>query len=210
MKNFKQLLLLFMAIAVLSSCVKEEDSTEETADSDPVEGEVTLSRETGFGDEEDWIYYSFESNEELTGIDESNYQTNTTWDIAFNRQNVRTNGGTSGAGEAAVIDMGELDFNAVNSAPESGYTVDSTIEIVANLSTFPPPMMNTNGNTLLSSAIIFSGPPPVYEPNNHIYVMKTANGNYAKIQIISFYDTDGESGFVSFKFFYQADGTRSF
>ena len=54
----------------------------------------------------------------------------------------------------------------------------------------------------------FCGPPPAYEPSNHIYIVKTADGNYAKIK--GFYNDLGDSGYLNFKYTYQSNGSRSF
>ena len=41
----------------------------------------------------------------------------------------------------------------------------------------------------------FAGPPPVYKPSYHTYVVRTANGKrYFKIQLISWYDANVQIG----------------
>jgi hypothetical protein len=201
MKHLSKLVILLTFISLISSCEKDDEPSVNTE-------EVTLSRTTEYG--EDWIYFSFSTGAEVSGVDDSNYQINTTWDIAFNRYNVRTNGGASGSGEATVFDAGELNFDAVTEAPETGYTPDSSIQIVESLATTPPTMMASNGNILFVGAIEFSGPPPAYAPNNHIYIVKTANGKYAKIKITGFYNDLGDSGYLNFKYTYQSNGSRFF
>ncbi len=203
MKLFQNFIITFIASTFLLSCTKESDSSN-SINTD----EIILSRETDYG--EDWIYFSFSSGAELSGIDNNNYQTNTNWDIAFNRYNIRTNGGTSGDGEAAVLDLGSVDFDSVTEAPESGYTPDTSIQIVESVATYPPTMITSNGNTVFIGAIEFSGPPPTYNPNNHIYIVKTASGKYVKFWLKGFYNEQGESGYVHFKYSYQDDGTRLF
>ena len=47
--------------------------------------------------------------------------------------------------------------------------------------------------------------PPSYTPNNHVYLVRTAKGKYAKVMMTSFYDKKGESGYVSFKYIYGAN-----
>lgn len=49
----------------------------------------------------------------------------------------------------------------------------------------------TSANPLLSEAMTFAGPPPVYTPSLHTYVVRTADGaRYFKIQIVSWYDPE--------------------
>ncbi len=201
MTHLSKFVILVAFISLFSACENDDEQSVNTE-------EVTLSRTTDYG--EDWIYFSFSSGAEVSGVDNSNYQTNTSWDIAFNRYNVRTNGGVSGSGEAAAIDAGEVNYDTVFEAPESGYMLDSSIQIVESIATMPPTMMASNGNILFIGTIEFSGPPPVYAPNNHIYIVKTANGNYAKIKIIGFYNDLGDSGYLNFKYTYQSNGSRTF
>ncbi len=208
MKHFSKLVFLAVIVSTLFSCEKEEEDQE---DSTIMTKEVTLSRSTLYG--EDWVYFSLSAGTEVSGIDDSNYQTNTTWDIAFNRYNVRTNGGTSGVGQAGAVDVGEIDFDEATLAPSDGYTEDATIQIVESLNIPNPPiMMASNGNVIFMGVIDLdsSNPPPVYTANNHIYYLKTADGKYAKIWIKGFYNDQGDSGYLNFKYSYQEDGTRSF
>jgi len=205
MKHLSKLWILLALISLTIACKEEEDP-------DPSESitteEVTLSRKTDYG--EDWIYYSFSQGAEVSGITDANYQTDGTWDIAFNRYNVRTNGGTSGAGLAAVYDFGMVEYTSVTEAPVAGYTADSKILIVVDPNIGGIPIYGeSNGNTLFVGAIIPpTGNPPTYDPNDHIYVVKTADGKYAKVWIKSFYNESGESGYVNFKYSYQEDGSR--
>lgn len=53
----------------------------------------------------------------------------------------------------------------------------------------------TSANPILAEAMSFAGPPPVYTPSYHTYVVRTADGKrYFKIQIISWYNADSEIG----------------
>ena len=52
----------------------------------------------------------------------------------------------------------------------------------------------------------FTGPPPVYAPSFHTYVIRTANGTqYFKIQIISWYKADAEIGDTGGQISYYCD-----
>lgn len=206
MKHFNKLWIMLAFVSILFACQPEEEDVDPSATIETQE--VTLSRETNYG--EDWVYFSFATGAEVTSVNDTNYQTDTTWDIAFNRYNVRTNGGSSGTGMAAAYDAGEVAFDSVEEALETGYTTDSTIQIVETISyTGPPTMMSSYGNTVFYGVIGLEGQPPNYIPNNHIYVVKTAEGNYAKIWIKGFYNAQGESGYVNFKYSYQTNGSTT-
>ena len=172
---------------------------------------VQLSRKTSYGN--DWIYYSLRENKELTGIDESNHRTDLSWDIAFNRYNVRTNSGLSGQGEGGAFDTGKTNMAEVKQVPEGAvFVVDEKGLITDNgqWTEAGPPTVESTLNPLLSKSIDFQGPPPTYTPNYHIYLVKTADGKYAKLLIKGFHNDEGESGYISFAYEFQPDGTSDF
>ncbi len=208
--NFLTLLLIAGTIG-LSSCKKDEDKpTEETTETTLKTNEVTLSRTTNYG--EDWVYFSFETNAEVSGIDTNNYKTSNKWDIAFNRNNVRTNSGLSGIGEGGVYDAGKVEFSSITKANESGYIADSNLYIVAGFNPdHSPIMLKTTGNSTFTGCIkvVMGQQGPTYPTNDHIYVIKTTNGKYAKILIKGFYNDNGDSGYVNFKYSYQANGSTT-
>jgi hypothetical protein len=205
MKYLSKLSILLAFISLTIACKEDTPDPSESV----ITNEVMLSRETNYG--QDWIYFSFSQGAELNNINETNYLTDDSWDIAFNRFNVRTNSGLSGIGQAGVIDMGEVEYSSVSEAPQTGYTVDSTIQIVEIIShTGPPQMMDAFGNIIFTDVILLEGQPPSYVPNNHVYVLKTADGHFVKLIIQGFYNDQGESGYLSFKYSYQEDGSRIF
>jgi len=154
-----------------------------------------------------WVYFSFSKGDTVSVKD---YKNSVQWDIAFHRNNVRTNGGKSGKGKAAVADLGIKKFEEVIIAPSEKFVADSLIKIVKDISDgFPPPEVEVPGSVLMNSSIKFSGPPPSYDPNKHIYIIKTAEGKYVKYLALNFYDNLGNSGSLKFKYLYQPDGSKN-
>lgn len=206
MTNFKFLTaVLLSTIFAFSSCKKDAVEV-----SDIKTKEVTLSKTTDYG--EDWIYYSFVTEGEVDGVNNDNYKTSDNWDIAFNRYNVRTNGGNSGAELGGAYDAGQVGWATITEANESGYTVDGEIQIVEAFTGEGVNYMTSNGSEVFIDCIVreFGATGPVYASNEHVYVMKTANGKYAKIMITNFYNDLGDSGFLSFKYSYQNGNGRTF
>ena len=196
---------LLTLIFIVSSCKKDPVEV-----NDVKSKEVTLSRKTDYGN--DWIYYSMVDGKEIDGLDETSSQTSDKWDIAFNRYNVRTNSGASGTGQGGAYDAGKVDWATVIEASESGYTVDSSIEIVEAFTGQGVDMMDSNGNTVFIDCIglEYGTQGPVYTANEHVYVIKTAKGKYAKLMITSFYNNAGDSGYLAFKYSYQNGDGRKF
>jgi len=70
---------------------------------------------------EDWTYFSLRAGKM---VEPESPETSLEWDVAFRGGVLRTNGGDSGAGEAAVQTTGETDIDALVTAPAEGYVAD--------------------------------------------------------------------------------------
>ena len=203
-KNILKLAVLLFGMMTLfsfTSCDDDDEATDDVC-------RVTLSRKTNYGN--DWIYFSLSQGKELEGINEDNRADNKTWDLAFNRYNVRTNSGLSGNGQGGALDTKVTDMAAVVAVPEGDFAVDEMGTITSRFTGNGVEEIDSPLNKVLGTAIKFQGPPPSYTPNNHVYIVKTADGKYAKIKIENFYNDEGKSGFVTFSYVYQADGSKVF
>lgn len=197
-------LSIVLILFTFTACSDDDNPTEPTTPTvELVSKTVTLNVKSYTK----WVYFSFSKGDTVSVTD---FKNSNDWDIAFHRNNVRTNGGQSGKGMAAVADMGMKKFEEVVTAPASGYVADETIKIVEDISGgFPPPTVDVPGSVPMGTSIKFSGPPPSYDPNNHIYVIKTADGKYVKYIGLNFYDDGGNSGALKFKYLYQPDGSKN-
>lgn len=155
-------------------------------------------------------------------ITEGEQKERTDWDLAFCGYRLRTNSGTSGIGQGAAADLGYGSYDkwkTVSQLPaDLKWTVDNDTEVYVTMSqndwnkyliehgldfnenpwfdpNTGPAKTLTNANPILAEAMSFAGPPPVYTPSYHTYVIRTADGKrYFKIQIISWYNADSEIG----------------
>ena len=210
MKNtIKVLGLALMSLSlVFTSCKKEEEPKDTKGDT------ITVSLATKNNETPNvWVYYSFDSKAEVSGVNEDNYLTSDAWDIAFHSRHIRLNGGTSGEGMAAAYDAGKVEFVSVKTANESGYTEDKLVEdaIYAGNGAQGPIYEDSNMNSVFENAFSFdqNTHPPTYEANMNIYVFKTRTGKYAKIILEDYYNQTGESGYITFKYLINKDGLRS-
>lgn len=216
-KTFRLAALFMAALATVSftACGDDDNGTGATDNGNDNGGStttvtsktVTLSRKTAYGN--DWIYFSLSQGKEVE-VSEDAHATDLTWDLAFNRYNVRTNSGKSGSGKGGAYDTGLTDFNAVLSVPGNAtFTVDVNDSITASFTGSGITQIESSLSPVLAEAIAFAGPPPSYTPNNHVYIVKTADGRYAKLQVLGFYNDEGQSGYVNFKYAYQPDGSTN-
>lgn len=210
------LLMAAMAVTSFSSCGGDDDDANDGNNGENVNPgteklemkTVMLSRKTAYGN--DWIYFSLKEGKELAGITEENHMENLEWDLAFNRYNIRTNSGKSGKGQGGALDTESKDMEAVKTVPEKEFIVDVNAMITESFTGSGITECESSLNPCMAEAIKFAGPPPSYTPNNHIYIVKTADGKYAKVKVLGFHNDEGKSGFVSFQYVYQPNGSRNF
>lgn len=157
-------------------------------------------------DYSNWVYFSFDAD---GVIEVSDPQSSSEWDIAFLRYNIRTNSGASGSGEGGAFDAGEVSFTSVTQAPEGDYLADDSIGVYDPMNHV---YVNTPGNTLLAEwlQLDLSTIPPIATYSNHVYILKTGDGKYAKVMLTDYYNDDAESGHLKFTYFYQPSGSRNF
>ena len=203
--NFKAIALLTMVVSLFSleSCTKESGH-----DDDQVTKTYTLTRKTNYGN--DWIYFNFEKGDTVK-VNEATHADDLSWDIAFNRANIRTNSGASGKGQGGALLTDAKDYNSLLEVPAGEFTVDVEAEIMEKL-VFPMPIFcKSTLNELLGRAVSVdtSNPPPVYTIPGYVYVVRTANGKYVKFMVESYHKA-GASGFITFRYTYQPDGTTVF
>ena len=109
------------AILVLAGCSRVPSQTRVDSGSG-----MTVE---GLGDDH-WTYFSFSRSEVVGtsefGSDEQDalWAGRTDWDIAICGEFLRTNSGTSGAGDGGIQKNTVTDFYNLTEAPEDGYVVD--------------------------------------------------------------------------------------
>ena len=153
----------------------------------------------------DWKYFSLKNGE----VTPNNPAEDLSWDIAFKGYYVRLNGGTSGKGKAEVVKVEATDFATVTEAPKAGFAKDAQgkmsqgypniTKVDASFSQY------MSGGFGTKTGIIGLDPtkaPKVYVPTNYIYVLKTADGTYAKVQVTDYYkdNTDVLGGTPKLKY----------
>ena len=194
MKN--KMIYLGISILVLIGACKKDKTDETPTPTSPTVKTVVLDVHNNLFS---WRYFSFEANQEATITD---YKDTLGWDLGIHYESFRTNGGKSGIGQGAVIDLGAVNFDNVtlSSIGSSLYTLDDSI--VVPVSMVPPVMEKTPGCVPLEKVFASpAGPPPhTYTPNNHVYIIRTAKGKHVKFIGTSFFNDMGEEGYLNFKY----------
>jgi hypothetical protein len=132
-----------------------------------------------------WVYFSLQTRSEVTP---DSPEQSDSWDLAFQRSNVKVNGGASGAG-SVMVSSASGSFESVHEAPADGYVADAAD---ADRDGSPDYAFGA-GDGWYS-----------YDPASHtltaretVFVVKTAGG-YFKLQFSSYYDAAGTPGMPQF------------
>ena len=143
-------------------------------------------------------YFSFAKGDTIPFAD----STTANWDIAFKGTAVIVNGGIEKAGNGGVIIMDAL-FSEVVVAPTVGYKQENTL----------PAIPNGSNNGWYN----YAGPPmhTITPLAGKVFVIRTANGKYAKVEFISYYknapaEPNGLldiSKYYTIRYVYQPDGS---
>jgi hypothetical protein len=185
--------LLCIPVFMGTSCSKDDNTDS------PNLGDTTIVLDV-HNDLANWRYYSFEN---IAEVSVSDYSDTLGWDLGIHYESFRTNGGQSGIGQGAVLDLGAVGFDTVTINTISGlqFTPDNSISVVTSTS-MPPVMEDVPGCELTESMFLSpQGPPPhTYTPNNHVYIIRTANGRHVKFIGLSFFNDLGDEGYLQFKF----------
>lgn len=141
-----------------------------------------------------WVFFDFSEGKSKYDVKWSSLD----WDIAFQRVNVLTNSGkTNSAGKVGVIDMGHIDINSVVIAPEDSYYIQDTRS------------WGVVKNTAITRWYEYSTRTHHVTSKGNVYVIRTADGYFAKMKILDFYCNDGSSGCITIEYKYQSNGTRN-
>lgn len=199
--NLHKSIMLLIAVSFLCfGCEKEDPKPVETS------ATVTTSRNipadptdgTGTGH---YTFFSFKDNAIVPVTDSATNK----WDIGLKATTIIINAGTSGPGIGGAQVYTGL-FDDVAEAPESGYKID-------NNQSSPPyaiPTGSGNGWYNYNSTTHVISPIP-----GRVLIIRTGDGKYAKVEILSYYKdapsnptSSNTSRYYTFRYVYQADGSR--
>jgi hypothetical protein len=154
-----------------------------------------------------WKYFSFTTNDTVTVTDPAN---STAWDLAFQRYRIKTNGGLSGNGSGSAANSfkkGQTGYDALTVVPDTTtFAADVSISIAVQQG-YATYVVNPALYTWFSLEFATQGTQIV--PSDYIYIVKTASGKYAKVWFKSYYSATNLSGYVTFQYKYQTDGSKN-
>ncbi len=114
------------------------------------------------------------------------------WDLAFRRNRIIANGGPGFAGQGGIVDLGEGAFEEVVEIPTQGY------------------VENRVGSDTLNPAIEkwydYGFTTHLLTPKPRVYAVRTADGRYARLAIVSYYCPEVEGGCFTFRWVWYGGG----
>ena len=163
---------LFFAIASLASpAIADFPNLPIVAMSitEPVKSEIVVVKDLN-ANTKPYIYYSIASGKEVPASDAKT----TKWDLAFSKTTIAVNSGTSGPGQGGAQVL-EQPFDMIKDAPKDGYKIDDQAG-----SAIP----GGSGNSWYKYDMSVHAILPIL---GRTILIKTAEGKFAKVEIISYY-----------------------
>ena len=109
------------------------------------------------------------------------------WDLAFRRFHLIAAPG------GGILDLGPAPFDSVRELPASGYLPNTTGPDTTN-----PGVGKWYGYSMLTHLLT---------SKRHVYGVRTADGRYAKLELLAYYCKDVGTACITFRYAYQGNGT---
>ena len=137
-----------------------------------------------------WVYFDLQGGAIVDGTVDPE------WDIAFQRFHVITNGGVGYPGGAGAVAIA-APFDSVLEAPATGYesTEGALTDAPAN-----PALARWYSYGFFSHTL---------EPRPETYVIRTRDGRFGKLAVLSYYCPEAVPGCFTFEYAFRPDGARS-
>jgi hypothetical protein len=193
----KHVLLLAVIFVSFIACKKENNNQ-------PIQSQTFEINSTG---STVWKYFSFAKNDTVTVNDPA---TSSDWDLAFQRYRVRTNGGLSGNGMGSAAysyKKGQSGFDDLKVVPDTTTFVTDVSISIAVQQGYATYIVNPALYTWFTLEFTAQGTQIV--PSDDVNLVKTSTGKYAKVWFKSYYSATNQSGYVSFQYKYQPDGSKN-
>lgn len=203
MKYVSKLNVALLLFSVLTFAACDED------DENPVvQLEASTVADLNSVSTKNFTLFSFADGATVTNTDSAT----TKWDIGFRGTTIILNSGTSGPGNAAGQTVSGI-FEEILEAPADGYAVDGTTKAIVG-----------SGGWYTYTGEAATGPKHAILPNaGKILILKTADGKYVKMEILSYYKgnpntttaefadlaTRPAARYYTFRYIYQPDGTSN-
>ncbi|MDR6564537.1 MULTISPECIES: HmuY family protein [unclassified Arcicella] len=204
MNSLQKITLSALVISTLFTACKKDDEvvvqpvkseTVKDLAADPTTSVSATGQPTGTGK---YTFFSFKN-----GIIASSDSATTKWDIGVRATTIITNGGGSGSGQGGAVVITGI-FDEIKEVPASATFAQDT------KTTFAIPTGAGNGWYNYANGIITPAA-------GKVILIKTADGKYAKVEILSYYKgapttptTTDVARYYTFRYVYQPEASTKF
>jgi hypothetical protein len=136
---------------------------------------------------------TFFNFKDATTVDVTDEHSSIEWDLKSEFVTVSLNGGASGPGEAGAVTYSELAFDSIYTSPADGFISDNGDDVMA----------------IGDSWYIYDFVTHTLSIDPKVYIIKTANGNFAKLEFVKT-DFSGQNDGVALIRFHYIEGTSEF
>ncbi len=144
-----------------------------------------------------WMYFDF-SRGSVVIVDDPKTGD---WDLSIRRHVIRTNGGATGPnGQVAISALEGQEFSDVTRVPDEAEFI-SDVRAKKRLHPYNPVVDKWYKYSYTTNVLL---PKPI------VYLVRTQDGKYAKMRIVSYYCKGNLSGCMTIEYVYQGDGSRTF
>ena len=130
-----------------------------------------------------WRYFSFRAGSVIDNPEPRG------WDLAFRRYSIIAGDGVG------IRDLGETRLEDVRAVPVTGYIANEE--------------RGDARNPAIASWYHYGYFSHVLSPKPHVWAVRTADGRYAKLEIVGYYCSGGRPGCPTFRYVYQGDGSTA-
>jgi hypothetical protein len=135
----------------------------------PTKSEIVVVKDLN-GNTKPYVYFSLVSGKDVPAADAKTAN----WDVAFSKTTIAVNGGTSGPGKGGALVI-EKPFEQITEAPKDGYKTDGDAGYA---------IPGGSGNSWYKYDMGVHAILPIV---GRTILLRTAEGKFAKIEIISYY-----------------------
>jgi hypothetical protein len=143
-----------------------------------------------------WMYFDFSRGSVVSITDPKTDD----WDLAFQRHAIRSNGGaTNPAGQAAIAGIETTDFASLRQVPATA-EFHRDVRTKRRLHPYNPAVYKWYNYSYTAN---------ILTPKPLVYIVRTQDGKYAKMRILSYYCKGNIAGCMTFEYVYQGDGSTN-
>ena len=213
-KSILSLVIIASLVATFTGCSENEDplpvvaTTFSNLAADPGTGfNPTTGQPTGLTRQ--FTFFSFKTGDVVAHTDSATNK----WDLGFNGTTIIVNSATSGPGTAQAQIISGI-FDELTTAPMDGYKSDNDVAPIAGAPNANLAIPTGSGQGWYT----YDGVNMVNKPTaGKIIVVKTSEGRYAKMEILSYYKDapanptfNNTARYYTFRYVFQPNETSSF